>query len=124
MITKHREGIIIGSACEAGEVFRAVVAGKPDEEIKKIASFYDYLEIQPVINNRFMIDAGIVESNDDLRNFNLKVVEIADALGKPVVATTDAHYDKPESAIYRNILMAGMGSVSYTHLTLPTTERV
>lgn len=109
VITKHREGIIIGSACEAGEVFRAIVAGKPDEEIKKIASFYDYLEIQPVINNRFMIDAGIVESNDDLRDFNLKVVEIADALGKPAVATTDAHYDKPESAIYRNILMAGMG---------------
>ena len=109
IITKYREGIIIGSACEAGEVFRAVAAKKSDDEIKKIASFYDYLEIQPLINNRFMVESGMVESNDDLRNFNLKVVEIGDALGKPVVATTDAHYDEPESAIYRNILMAGMG---------------
>lgn len=109
IIAKYREGIIIGSACEAGEVFRAVAAKKPDDEIKKIASFYDYLEIQPLINNRFMVESGMVESNDDLRAFNLKVVEIGDALGKPVVATTDAHYDKPESAIYRNILMAGMG---------------
>ena len=109
IITKYRDGIIIGSACEAGEVFRAVAAKKPDDEIKKIASFYDYLEIQPLINNRFMVESGMVESNDDLRNFNLKVVEIGDALGKPVVATTDAHYDEPESAIYRNILMAGMG---------------
>ena len=109
IITKYREGIIIGSACEAGEVFRAVATKKSDDEIKKIASFYDYLEIQPLINNRFMVESGIVESNDDLRDFNLKVVEIGDALGKPVVATTDAHYDKPESAIYRNILMAGMG---------------
>ena len=109
IITKYREGIIIGSACEAGEVFRAITEGKSDEEIKKIASFYDYLEIQPLINNRFMVESGMVESNDDLRNFNLKVVEIGDSLGKPVVATTDAHYDEPESAIYRNILMAGMG---------------
>lgn len=109
IITKYREGIIIGSACEAGEVFRAVAAKKSDDEIKKIASFYDYLEIQPLINNRFMVESGMVESNDNLRDFNLKVVEIGDALGKPVVATTDAHYDKPESAIYRNILMAGMG---------------
>lgn len=109
IITKYREGIIIGSACEAGEVFRAITAKKSDDEIKKIASFYDYLEIQPLINNRFMVESGMVESNDNLRDFNLKVVEIGDALGKPVVATTDAHYDKPESAIYRNILMAGMG---------------
>ncbi|MDD7513551.1 MAG: PolC-type DNA polymerase III [Clostridiales bacterium] len=109
IITKYRDGIIIGSACEAGEIYRAIVSGKSDDEIKKIASFYDYLEIQPVINNRFMVEAGIVDSNDDLRNFNLKVLEIGDALGKPVVATTDAHYDEPESAIYRNILMAGMG---------------
>ena len=109
IITKYREGIIIGSACEAGEVFRAVAAKKSDDEIKKVASFYDYLEIQPLINNRFMVESGMVESNDDLRDFNLKVVEIGDALGKPVVATTDAHYDEPESAIYRNILMAGMG---------------
>lgn len=109
VIEAHRDGIIIGSACEAGEVFRAVVAGKSDDEIRDIAEFYDYLEIQPLINNRFMVEGGIVESNEDLKRFNLKVLEIGDSMGKPVVATTDAHYDEPESAIYRNILMAGMG---------------
>ncbi|XVG94826.1 PolC-type DNA polymerase III [Eubacteriales bacterium KG127] len=109
IINEHREGLIIGSACEAGEVYRAITTGKTDEDIEKIAAFYDYLEIQPLINNRFMIENGTVESNEDLKKFNLKVVEIGDRLGKPVVATTDAHYDEAESAIYRNILMAGMG---------------
>lgn len=109
VIAEHREGIIIGSACEAGEVYRAIVSGKTDEEIEEIASFYDYLEIQPLINNRFMLDQGIVSSNEELKEHNRKIVALAEKLGKPVVATTDAHYDEPESAIYRNILMAGMG---------------
>ena len=109
VIAKYREGIIIGSACEAGEVYRAVSGGKSEEEIEEIASFYDYLEIQPLINNQFMIDKGMVNGQEDLREYNRRIVALADKLGKPVVATTDAHYDEPESAIYRNILMAGMG---------------
>jgi len=109
VIAKYREGIIIGSACEAGEVFRAIVADKPEEEIEEIASFYDYLEIQPLTNNRFMIENGTVSGEEDLRNFNRRVVALADKLGKPVVATTDSHYSEPEDAIYRNILMAGQG---------------
>ena len=109
VIEAHREGIIIGSACEAGEVFRAVYENKSQEELEEIASFYDYLEIQPIINNRFMIEKGMVDDEEDLRALNLKVLQLGKKLGKPVVATTDAHYDEPESAIYRNILMAGMG---------------
>lgn len=109
VIAEHREGIIIGSACEAGEVYRAIASGKTDEEIEETASFYDYLEIQPLINNRFMIDQGMVSGNEELMEHNRRIVALADKLGKPVVATTDAHYDEPESAIYRNILLAGMG---------------
>ena len=109
LITQYREGIIIGSACEAGEVYRAVSRGRSEEEIEEAASFYDYLEIQPLINNQFMIDRGDVESQEELKEFNRRIVALADKLHKPVVATTDAHYDEPESAIYRNIIMAGMG---------------
>lgn len=109
VIAEHREGLIIGSACEAGEVYRAILDGKSDEELEQIASFYDYLEIQPLINNRFMIENGMVSGYEDLKEHNRKIVALADRMGKPVVATTDAHYDEPESAIYRNILMAGMG---------------
>lgn len=109
VIAAHREGIIIGSACEAGEVYQAVLRGNSEERCEEIASFYDYLEIQPLINNKFMIEKEMVSGFDDIKNINRKVVELADRMGKPIVATTDAHYDEPESAIYRNILMAGMG---------------
>ena len=109
VLQKYRKGLILGSACEAGELFRAVEEGASDEELERIADFYDYLEIQPVVNNKFLIENGTVSGNEDLQNFNRRVVELADRIGKPIVATTDAHYDEPESAIYRNILLAGMG---------------
>ena len=109
VIQKHRDGIIIGSACEAGEVYRAIAEGRSDEEVDRIASFYDYLEIQPLINNQFMINKGQVNSREELRDFNRRVIACGDRLGKLTVATTDAHYDEPESAIYRNIIMSGMG---------------
>jgi len=109
VIEKYREGIIIGSACEAGEVYQSLLHDYSEEECERIASFYDYLEIQPVINNRFMVEQDILPSYDAIRDINRRVVALADKMNKPVVATTDAHYDEPESAIYRNILMAGMG---------------
>lgn len=93
--------------------YRAVRENRPQEEIDEIASFYDYLEIQPLINNRFMIENERypeVNSWDDLRELNRRIIALADRLGKPVVATTDAHYNEPESAIFRNIIMMGKGS--------------
>ncbi|MCI1513141.1 MAG: PolC-type DNA polymerase III [Eubacterium sp.] len=112
VLDKYRDGLIVGSACEAGEVYRALEQGKSDEEVAEIAKYYDYLEIQPLINNRFMLDSDKfpdVNSWDDLKEYNKRIVHIADMLDKPVCATTDAHYDEPDSAIYRNILLYGMG---------------
>lgn len=130
VIEAHREGLIIGSACSYGEVFlsmvkrisynkrthtRHITEQASPEEQERIASRYDYLEIQPVINNRFMLeeefylDGKRVETEDDLRTINKRIVALADKLGKRVVATTDSHYTEPDDAIYRNIVMAGMG---------------
>lgn len=112
VIRKYRKGLLIGSACEAGEVFRAVRTGVSEDELLEIASFYDYLEIQPVINDKFMIYDDRypeVNSEDDLKDINRKILSLGDRMGKLVVATTDAHYDEPESAIYRNIIMKGKG---------------
>ncbi len=111
-LIKHREGLIIGSACEAGEVYRAIAEGKSDEEILKIASFYDYLEVQPCGNNEYMIRSERfpqVKSVEDIRNFNRKVIHVADALGKMTVATCDVHFIDPGDAKFRAILMAGQG---------------
>ncbi len=107
-IMELREGLIIGSACEAGEFFMAVTAGKSDEELREIASFYDFLEIQPVSNNRFMLESDKYSAvtDEDLRNYNRTVVRIADELGKPVVATGDVHFLNPEDEIFRHILLA------------------
>ena len=124
---KYSEGLILGSACEQGEIYRAIVAGKTDEEIEEIAKDYDYLEIQPLGNNMFMVRNGTVPDVKGLEDINKKIVELGDRLGKPVVATCDVHFMDPQDEIYRRILMAGQGyedADQQAPLYLRTTEEM
>jgi len=112
LIQKYREGLILGSACEAGELYQAILSEKPEEEIARIVNFFDYLEIQPTGNNAFMIESERVEnvnSIEDIENINRKIVALGEQYHKPVVATCDVHFLDPEDEQYRRILMAGKG---------------
>ena len=106
LLMQYREGILIGSACEAGEIFDAVVRNRSDAELDRLAAFYDYFEIQPLCNNHFLINDGKARDEEDLREFNRRVLALGRRLGKLVVATGDVHFLEPEDEIYRHILMA------------------
>ena len=109
VLKAHRSGILVGSACEAGELYQAILNGRRDEEVEEIARFYDYLEIQPLANNYFLLDEGRLESEEDLKEINRRIVRLGQKLGKPVVATGDVHFLKPEDEVFRQIIMAGHG---------------
>ncbi len=127
---RYRDGLIIGSACEAGELFQAVLNGKSEEQIAKLVDFYDYFEIQPIGNNRFMIASdrvSNVRSEEDLRDLNRKIVRLGEKFQKPVVATCDVHFLDPEDEVYRRIIMAGKGFTDADEqapLYLHTTEEM
>ena len=128
LVNKYREGLIIGSACEAGELFRAMVNGRSDAEIARIVNFYDYLEVQPIGNNSFMIEKEdyYVKDEEDLRDLN-RVISLGEKFDKPVVATCDVHFLNPEDEIYRRIIMAGKGfddADNQPPLYLHTTEEM
>ena len=108
---KYRDGLLIGSACEAGELYRAILNGRPEEEITRLVNFYDYLEIQPLGNNAFLVrdEDSPIASNDDLIEINKKIVRLGEEFHKPVVATCDVHFLDPDDEIYRRIIMAGQG---------------
>lgn len=107
VLEAHREGILIGSACEAGQLYTAVLENKPWDDLLTLADFYDYLEIQPLCNNSFLIENGTVADEDALKEINKKIIKLGDELGKPVVATCDAHFLNYEDEIYRKVLLAG-----------------
>ena len=128
-LEKYREGLIIGSACEAGELFQAVLREAPETDLAKIVDFYDYLEVQPLGNNAFMLrdEKSTVKSREDLINLNKKIIQLGDRYGKPVCATCDVHFLDPQDEVYRRIILAGQGfkdSDEQAPLYLRTTEEM
>jgi DNA polymerase-3 subunit alpha (Gram-positive type) len=127
VLLAHREGLLLGSACEAGEVFQALLRGAPAEELRAIASFYDYLEIQPLANNSFLIRDGRVADEEALRELNRAIVALGDELGLPVAATCDVHFLDPEDEVYRRVIMTVKGfedADNQAPLFLRTTEEM
>ena len=128
--SKYREGLILGSACEAGELYQAILDDKSEERIARIVDYYDYLEIQPLGNNAFMIDSdrvSNVHSEEDLKEINRKIIRLGEKFNKPVVATCDVHFLDPEDEVYRRIIMAGKGfgdADNQAPLYLRTTEEM
>lgn len=109
LLSEYREGLLLGSACVAGEIYQGILNDDSDDELKKRAEFYDYLEIQPLVNNAFLLKENETYTNDTLIGFNKRVLKLGDELNKPVVATCDAHYINKEDAIYRQVIQAGQG---------------
>ena len=127
VLNRHREGLILGSACEIGVLYHSIVNGESDEVLEKIASYYDYLEIQPLGNNAFMTRNGTVESVEGIKDFNRKVIALGEKLGKPVCATCDVHFMDPHMSEYRKIIMHGKGFEDADHqapLYLRTTKEM
>ncbi len=129
LLQKYREGLIVGSACEAGALYEAIIEGKSEEELEKLVPFYDYLEIQPIANNFFMLESDRygIQSKEDLQNINRKIVELGEKFDKPVCATGDVHFLNPEDEVYRRIIMHGKGyndADKQPPLYLKTTEEM
>lgn len=130
LLMKHREGLILGSACEAGELYRAILEGKSESEIARLVNFYDYLEIQPLGNNQFMIASEripTINSMEDVKDVNRRIVALGEEFDKPVVATCDVHFLDPEDEVYRRIIMTGKGfsdADDQAPLYLRTTEEM
>ena len=126
---KHKEGLLIGSACEAGELYQAILQGRPQEEIIRLVKFYDYLEIQPLGNNAFMIkdEKAPISTMDELKDINRRIVKLGEEFHKPVVATCNVHFMDPEDEVYRRIILAGKGfkdADEQAPLYLRTTEEM